>query len=377
MGARDAGGGTGGAGGAELAAVAALRTAGLLPPTTAPAGTELPPAPGGPARVDRAVGSLLGGAVGDALGRPKEGGRPPSYSPSEEGWLDGFVPARRWGGATGVITDDTQLTIEVAETLVARGRLDAEDLSRRLVTWLPFGRGKGQATTQAVLRLEAGTPWHEAGTPSAGNGAAMRVAPVGLLRHDDVALLRTEAALSALPTHRDPMAVSSAILMAYATAWAYTLPAVPASRERAAEELAAALVAVTADLTDPGAPDRQAGGSLEPVRLEERVAEWLADASRTPREVLGARYSGAFVLESLPAAVWCFVHAIDDPERTIAVAANATRDSDTVASMAGNLAGALHGAEALPARWRSDVEEHDRLVALATALVAPSPSDGG
>lgn len=348
---------------------AQLRAERLIPPDAAPPGTELPHPADAASLADRAAGSLVGGAIGDALGRPREGARAPSFSPSDERWLKDFVPIRGWAGPVGVITDDTQLTIEVAETLIGRGHVDPEELSRRLVVWLPDGRGKGQATTEAVYRLMGGEPWHAAGTPSAGNGAAMRVAPIGIARHQDVGRLRVDAALSALPTHRDTTAVRSAILMAYATAWALTRDPASIDRDVAAEELGSALARVVADLEGERLADRQPDVSTRPVLLEERIGEWLVESALEPSDVLGRRYSGAFVLESLPAALWCFVHAVDDPERAIEIAANTTRDSDTVAAMTGNLAGALHGYSTLPERWTTDVEEHDRLVALAGRLV--------
>lgn len=348
---------------------AQLRAELLLPPEAAPPGTELPRSADATSLADRAIGSLVAGAIGDALGRPREGARAPSFSPSDARWLSDFVPIRGWAGPTGVITDDTQLTIEVAETLIQCGHVDPEELSRRLVAWLPNGRGRGQATTEAVYRLMRGEPWHVAGTPSAGNGAAMRVAPIGIARHGDIGRLRVEAAMSALPTHRDTTAMRSAILMAYATAWALTKNPASISRNTAAEELGSSLARVVADLEGERVTDRQPDGSARPVLLEERIGEWLAESSLEPSDVLGRRYSGAFVLESLPAALWCFVHAVDDPARAIEVAANTTRDSDTVAAMTGNLVGALHGYSALPERWTTDVEEHDRLVALAGQLV--------
>jgi hypothetical protein len=79
----------------------------------------------------------------------------------------------RYGGHhPGSITDDTEQTILVAESLLDVGYLDPEDIARRLVLWLPHGTGKGTATVHAVERLGQGVPWYLAGEDSAGNGAA-------------------------------------------------------------------------------------------------------------------------------------------------------------------------------------------------------------
>lgn len=106
---------------------------------------------------DRYRGCLIGGAIGDALGRPVEG-RPIEDVRRRFGELRDFVPWHGWkGGPKGTITDDTQLTMCVAETLLACGSpFDAEDFSRRLVDWLPVGRGKGRTCVAAVEALLTG-----------------------------------------------------------------------------------------------------------------------------------------------------------------------------------------------------------------------------
>jgi ADP-ribosylglycohydrolase len=143
-------------------------------------------------------GALIGGAIGDALGRPWEGMGPRA---SQEA-LRSLGRYRKWPGwkpgPTGTVTDDTQMTIGVADSICALGRLDPEDLVRRFVEWLPVGRGKGAATVEAVTALHAGTAWFRAGARSAGNGAAMRVAPIGLRSAADANAIRRDAAISAL-----------------------------------------------------------------------------------------------------------------------------------------------------------------------------------
>jgi poly(ADP-ribose) glycohydrolase ARH3 len=314
---------------------------------------------------------MVGGAIGDALGRPMEGSLNSSRGAGTTGRpeVHDFIAWRGWsGGPRGTYTDDTQLTIEVARVLLEQGRLDPERLGELLVAWLPVGRGKGAATVTAVNALAAGTPWHQAATSSAGNGAAMRVAPIGIARSRDPALLRREAALSSIVTHASPLAVSSSIVMAGAVAWcAHRSPG-----DFDVDALMSWLDALLEDYPDPGAPDRQEGGSATPVRLMDRIREWIAEAAEPAADVMRRRYSGAYVLESLPAALWCFVHAYDDPERAIVIAASRTRDSDTVASMTGQLVGALHGIDALPSRWREDLEEAALLEDLGRRLAAMS-----
>jgi len=353
----------------SAAIIAELEQRGLLPPAGAPDGALREADSWGRVATERAVGSLVGGAMGDALGRPMEGSLNSTRgtSGSRRPAVRDFIAWRGWsGGPRGTYTDDTQLTIAVARVLLERGRLDPERLGECLVAWLPIGRGKGAATVAAVTALEAGTPWHRAGTPSAGNGAAMRVAPIGIARSREPALLRREAALSSIVTHASPLAVTSSIIMAGAVAWcAHRSP-----DRFDIDSLLNWLDALVDDYPDPGASDRQAGGSTTPVRLTDRIREWLSEVTEPAEDVMQRRYSGAYVLESLPAALWCFAHAHDDPERAIVIAANRTRDSDTVASMTGQLVGALHGTDALPVRWRDDLEDAALLADLGRRLAA-------
>jgi ADP-ribosyl-[dinitrogen reductase] hydrolase len=304
--------------------------------------------------LDRFVGTLLGGALGDALGFPYEGSD-----------IDYTVrrPLRYTGRHPGGISDDTQLTLVVGECLLSNGWLDPADFSRRLVTWLPHGIGKGRATTQAVARLAEGQPWYRAGSVSAGNGAAMRVAPIALLRWNDPVLRRCEAMLSALPTHHDPLAAASTVVMAEAISW---------------------LLVCDPDAFDPDAfighlvkgldglaptPVFERRDKNAQTTLQERLWEVPALVSQDPAQAIGGRlWSGAFVLESLPAALWCFLRHPRDPAETLQTAISVGHDADTVAAMAGTLAGALNGAGRLPGELVDGLECRDEVVGLATNL---------
>jgi len=312
---------------------------------------------------DRFVGALLGGAIGDALGRPNEGSRSASLETDHPRHVTDYRAWRGWaGGPIGTITDDTQMTMCVAECLAANGYLDPEDLARRFVDWLPVGRGKGEATTRAVMRLQAGVPWDEAGENSAGNGAAMRSAPIGLLRWNDPARLRSEAILSALPTHREPMAIAGAVAMAAATAWLLTRQ----GYDWTPEEFIAAVQRAIAGIEMKPQPERRDPSSL--TTLHDRIGEIPKLLGRSPRDVLGYLYGGAFVLESLPSAIYCFLRSPDDVEQMLLLGANAGYDTDTVAAMAGTLGGALGGIAALPQRLLPELEYRNELIALSTAL---------
>ena len=308
-------------------------------------------------RADRIVGALVGCALGDALGRPNE-----SRSAHGRIRIEQFDP--RLAG----ISDDTQLTIEIARNLVEHGgAFEPVGFGEQLVAWLPRAVGIGRATRAAVLRLRDGEPWHAAGTPSAGNGAAMRVAPIGLAHAGNLDRLRLDAAVSALPTHHDPTAAASSVAMAYAVAWCAAVD--PASFDPG--QFLADIGAVVADLVDPGVTPRQPGveGRVTMASVIEHVGDRLDMA---PADYFATHWSGALVTESLPAALWCLARSPDDPLEAIRPAAELARDADTVAAMAGTLAGALHGRSGLPAHWVAMLpgEVVDELEALGRSVAS-------
>lgn len=332
------------------------------------AGTELPAEPVHSTKSYRSRyrGCLLAGAIGDALGRPGEG-LPPHLIRERYGSLTDFHPWPGWeSGPIGTITDDTQLTRCVAESYLEEGRLDPEAVARRLVAWLPEARGKGRACTTAVLRLKDGVPWHEAGVESAGNGATMRSAPVGLANPFDLDGLRRDAALHTVVTHADEMAVASSVALAFGCARHLHVRTGELDPEAFLEEVVGAIQGVP----DSGHQERRPEAGPESVRLAERLAELPALLDGEPGEVFGYLYNGAFVLESLPAAFWCFLRSPEEPERVLVTAADGGYDADTVASMAGNLVGAYRGEEALPDRWLEELEYREELRALADGLMA-------
>lgn len=326
-------------------------------------------------RTESARGAMVGTAVGDALGRPAEARDPASFRGREED----FRHYQRWsgyvGGPPGTFTDDTQMSICVAESLLsAGGRIDPHDLAQRFVAWLPEGRGKGQTCVDAVWRLQSGAAWWEAGQPSAGNGAAMRVAPIGIALGHDVNALCFDSALSAVVTHADPMAVAGAVGHAWLVA---RLAAVQPDTLDAAsllDELASAISVID----DPGYPERswetRPGKTSAAITLASRVRE-VADLLAWPTErAFSYLYNGAFVLETLPCALWCFLRDVNDPEEGVVTAVLGGRDADTVASMAAAYFGALHGVGAFPDRWCGDnLERWDDLVGLADELAAIPP----
>jgi len=314
---------------------------------------------------DRFRGAMAGTAAGDALGRALEG-MPPYRIRRQHGYVTELIP---WGGYVsgpkGTLTDDTEMTLSLAQSILEKGGVDPHDVAERFMYWGLIGRGMGSATRAACKRLAKGLPWYEAGAASAGNGAAMRSMPIALASPLDVEKLRRTAARTTVITHADPTAVASSIVMAYVTAFLLHTP----TGQLDLDELLLGIDTVLEGIDDP--PVKQRQSDLR-VTLQDRIHEVFAMRRMHIEDIYHVTHNGAFVLESLPAAIGAFIVNHNDPERTITDAANGGYDADTVAAMAGSFAGAYHGFAALPARWVADLEFLSGIVGIADDLAALS-----
>jgi ADP-ribosylglycohydrolase len=348
-----------------------LTNRGLLPTGTAgPLATAFIAAADVPT-ADRYRGALLGSASGDALGRPFESVRPDRIK-ARHGKIREFIKWSGWNdGPVGTFTDDTQLTLWTARAILDAGDDHPAAFAGTLVERLDAIRGIGQATRQAIIRHRDGKDWWTAGVPSAGNGVAMRVAPLGLAFGQDLTALRRETARNALVTHADRLAVASGIVQAYAVA--RLARTAPGTLDPAA--FLAELVDVLAGFDDAGAIERRPDAGPEPVRLADRIAELGDMLDLSPSQAFARTYNGGFVLESLPAAIWAFLANADDPEEAIVVAVNGGYDADTVAAMTGAMAGAYHGETGLPDRWLDDLEAAGDIRAIADRLHREANTD--
>ena len=359
---------------------------------------------------DRFRGALIGGAIGDAMGRPNEGR---TTEVARERKIREYQPWHGWaGGPTGTITDDTQITMWVAEAILASGEraagdagqrtgepqshrcqraenqetvatgqtsgdaeewgvvdlrdrvLDPEDLARRFTSQPIRGIGKG---TREFVRnsKDLGKPWHEAGVRSAGNGTAMRAAPVGLVHLGDPYRIYRDSLLQSVVTHRDSMAIAAAACQAYAVARAAA--AAPNSLAPLANRVAfcAELALLLEGLEKPG---YQLDGSTGAASLHGRIGIELPRLLTTGETPFATWHNGAYVLGSFPCAVWCFLASPDDFEQTLFTTVDAGHDADTVAAIACTLSGAYHGYSRLPQRLLADLEYHDHLLGLADGL---------
>ncbi len=303
-------------------------------------------------RADRAYAALYGLAIGDALGMPTQ------FMSHEEvvahfGVIDGFqeAPADHpiaAGLPAGSITDDTEQALLLAEALLdGRGRIDGDDLARRLLAWAERARERGStdllgpSSSAALAALVAGGPLDEASRFGATNGAAMRIAPVGLIiSTDDLDALVDLVVDASQVTHNSGIAIAGAAAVAAAVS----------------AGISGASVAEATELAIKAAEGGQRRGDWAPGPSLARRIAWgvelidVADHERSVRDVVELVGTSLAAQESIPAAFAILALHPDDPWQACLTAASLGGDSDTIAAMTGTIAGACHGMD----RWPGD-----------------------
>jgi ADP-ribosyl-[dinitrogen reductase] hydrolase len=314
---------------------------------------------------DRVRGMLLGLAIGDALGNTSESMTPARRrgllersGGNESGAaadIRDYLPNRREDlRPVGLPSDDTQLSFWTLESLLRCNGLDPTDLADTFTRQdRIYGIGATLTAFLFAYRFD-GKPWFEAGRPSAGNGALMRIAPILLphLRNMSGALWH-DAVVATSVTHRDEAAVAASVgfvgLLAECLAQPTKQPPPPARWWTETFLGYARRVE-----TDARYSSRVPGDGFQGT-LCERVEKTVFPAIAARTSVLEAAESwgsAAYLLETVP----CVLHILachgNDPEEAIIRAVNDTWDNDTIASLVGAAVGTLHGEDALPDRWR-------------------------
>ncbi|MBO1337596.1 ADP-ribosylglycohydrolase family protein [Streptomyces sp. VRA16 Mangrove soil] len=279
-----------------------------------------------PSRLHRAVGAVIGSAVGDALGAPFEFGPEGAFSAR---FPRGRAADEMCGGGgwdPGEATDDTQMAVMVGESLLECGGLDPAELFERFQWWA--GGGPKDIGLQTEDVLSNGLPWDQAAAihfqttgRAAGNGSLMRAATsaVYFAAHGTEATMDAARRIAAL-THGDR------------AAWEGTA-------------VQHELIRRALDGADPVAAVPDVLGLVHPDHRE-RYATVLAPDWHPD---LATEFNGA-VWPCLGSAVWA-VRTTSSYEDAVRAAVDVGGDTDTVAAVAGALAGAVYGAGAIPARW--------------------------
>jgi len=298
----------------------------------------------------QARGALYGLAIGDALGMPTQMLSRAQIVARWGAFLTGFEPAPpdhpiAAGLPAGTVTDDTEQAVLLARLLVrGRGVVAPGELAKALVGWERdmAARGSldllGPSTKRAVAAVLAGVPAEQAGTSGDTNGAAMRIAPVGIAVSPDLPTLVDQVVATSQVTHNTGIALAGAAAVAAAV-----------SAGISGASIAEATTIATAAARLAASRGHWVAGADVAARIEWAVGlvagRNRAEAARLIYTLVGTSLA---TQESVPSAFAVLAAMPEDPWQACLLAASLGGDCDTIAAMAGAVAGACHGLGAFP-----------------------------
>jgi ADP-ribosyl-[dinitrogen reductase] hydrolase len=291
---------------------------------------------------DRAVGALLGLAVGDAVGTTIEFQAKPKYAV-----IDDMVGEGPFRLKPGEWTDDTAMALALADSLLAHPEFDPGDLMARFVDWYRNATYSctgtffdiGNTVRAALTRFErTGEPLAgSTDSNSAGNGALMRLSPVAIRYWSDRQKMSETAALQTRTTHGASEAIDASLLFAEILGDAIS------SKPR--DEVLA----------------RRSGSFAGKIKAIATGHSWRG---RHRDEIRGSGY----VVDCLNAALWS-VSRTTNFRSAILLAANLGQDADTIAAVAGQLAGALYGLSGIPHDWMIKLAWREKIEKVARETI--------
>jgi len=331
---------------------------------------------------DRIAGALYGLLVGDAFGCPVEGWAAARIHQTYGRLTEMEEPKGRWR-PRGLHSDDGQQALAIGDAVLEAPHHPGPGFARRIVELLQQGparasfglhRGTGGNFRQTAQALANGSPWDAAASMTAGNGAAMRIAPVALYHRDDDDALAAAVIDVSRVTHHDirGLAAAGAVAWLVARALRLTRPA----RTLASVDLVAFVRALEG---------RSATILGEPAHLHDfsQGLERLVAAVDHPRAGVFAlieslarqgtsRSTGltdGFVMGSVMTAIYQFLIS-DDYEQTLIETVALGGDADTTGALVGQMCGARYGEAAIPMRWREALLAYGALGDRIDALLA-------
>ncbi|GKH48879.1 MULTISPECIES: ADP-ribosylglycohydrolase family protein [Anaerotruncus] len=332
---------------------------------------------------ERILGSLLGGAIGDAMGAATETRTPELIREKFGGYVREFRQAPEdtfaRGAVAGYVTDDFSLAYYTAREIVKNGgKIDRGVAERSVLTWSEhpeyFDNYAGPTTRAGIARLKGETPaegysFLACDNAKATNGAGMKIGPVGMLHPGDLDRAVADAVTIIRVTHDNDLAISGGCAIAAAVSCAMV------EGRNAVDIVNAGLYGAREGMRlARGFAKKLAGPSVEKrISLAAEIGlRHCGDYERAMLELGDVVGAGLHVSEAVPCVFGLVMSTNGHPLETIFSAVNIGNDTDTVAAMAGYIVGALNGAPAYDSYYYDTIEaaNHFDLRSLAHEMAA-------
>jgi ADP-ribosylglycohydrolase len=307
-------------------------------------------------KFDKIEGMLLGLAIGDSLGNTSESGSVGRRN-KRYGIIKSYLPNKHLGmKRKGFPSDDTQLAFDTVEVFLKNDYLNVKELADVFCSHHIYGIGK---TVMAFIKnyKDKKIPWYKAGVKMSSNGALMRIAPVVVPHINHPMGLYSDAVLDTMLTHNDSLAIASSV--AYVDMlWDFIhKQSGEIDKEEQLKKFSKIVSSITGGETcttrrevDDGLFNNDIYSGDAGIFIEKCVNLGLKEKWKTI-EFHRKIGSGAFLMETVPTALFIILNNIDEPRQAIIESVNYTRDNDTIAAIVGAAVGALHGKKFLDNDW--------------------------
>lgn len=254
-----------------------------------------------------------------------------------------MIGARSLGESPWRFTDDTTMALSIVSVLRRHGQIDQSELALSFGEHYDPKRGYGSSMHSLLPRVRDGEPWREVGQAlfgglgSFGNGAAMRIAPLGAFFADDLPTLIEQARLASEITHTHPEGIAGAIAVAAAAAvdWKFRQAQILPGRSAFLDEILSLI------------PDSEVGKKVQ------QAAKLPAGTSVRQAAVKLGNGHRITAQDTVPFVLWCAGEQLDNYEEALWLTASGGGDIDTTCAMVGGIVVMYTGCEAIPDTWRS------------------------
>jgi ADP-ribosylglycohydrolase len=321
-------------------------------------------------KLDKFQGSLIGVALGDTLGRPFEGKlRTEIYSNFIK--FEEFIQNNKRLFST--YTDDTQLTLHTAQALIKGNGFNLNDLIFEYIKWLedpPIGPGYG--CISSIRKLKYGIPWKEAASYSGGNGAAMRIAPIGLFYHRDLKELKSAAIKSSIITHSHPAASAGSIVVARAIA--YLIDKNPKNKftiDQFSDVIISSLYGSQEEIWEEFINILKKLKKNSHLSIEAGLIKFSQVGVKAPffiEEYIGQAFVHPYTISTVICSLFIFLKRLNSFKDCIYELATAGGDSDTVGAIGGSIAGAYFGLKNIPNDLVKLIKDYKKILKISEEL---------
>jgi ADP-ribosyl-[dinitrogen reductase] hydrolase len=304
---------------------------------------------------NRCIGAIAGFAIGDAMGMPAAFLSRDQIRQYYGKPISCFIRAHAGHAseplAQGSYTDNTETMLVIAECLIECRKMDPARHADALLSWfqntVPH-RTPAEANVKACKHLSTGKPWNKSGVFSSCCAAAMRMTPIGLFFNRFPETLTRASIDNCLITHTEPRARAAAVSVAYLTA------RLMQSNEH----------------SNPGDQVLETADHIAHMDKDmAAVLRWTTQITHLPpEEALFEIGTSSDCIETIPAAVYCFLKHPRIFSGAVLSAANAGDAADSIAALAGSFVGALAGVEAIDSQWLREVENSDLLFGVGESI---------